>query len=83
MIPAKVHCPTNWTIEYTGYLMSEHKNSYRSTYECVDMDPESVPELNAQDSVQALLYHVEPVCSGFSCPPYEAEKELTCVVCSR
>ena len=84
MIPAKVHCPTNWTVEYTGYLMTENNGHYRSTYECVDKDPESVPGLNAVISDASALLHVEPVCSsGFSCPPYDAGKELTCVVCSR
>ena len=83
MIPAKVHCPTNWTVEYTGYLMTEHHGNYRSTYECVDKDPESVPGLNAWSGNSALFYHVEPVCSGLSCSPYDAGKELTCVVCSR
>ena len=82
MIPAKVNCPTNWTTEYTGYLMTTHRNYHRSTYECVDKDPESVSGLNAYDSNNARLYHVEPYCSGISCPPYDAEKELTCVVCS-
>ena len=84
MIPAKVHCPTHWTVEYTGYLMTENNGNYRSTYECVDKDPESVPGLNAGQSEWSTLLHVEPVCSsGFSCPPYDAGKELTCVVCSR
>ena len=81
MIPAKVNCPTNWTTEYTGYLMTAYRTNYRSTYECIDKDPESVSGLDSSSSV-AFLYHVEPVCSGLSCPPYDAEKELTCVVCS-
>ena len=83
MIPAKVHCPTHWTVEYTGYLMTENNVHHRSTYECVDKDPESVPGLNAGQSERSALLHVKPVCSGSSCPPYDAGKELTCVVCSR
>ena len=83
MIPAKIHCPTNWTVEYNGYLMTAYRGNYRSTYECVDKDPESVPGLNAHSGNSAYFYHVEPQCSGLSCPPYAAEKELTCVVCSR
>ena len=84
MIPAKVHCPTNWTVEYTGYLMTENNAHHRSTYECVDKDRESVPGLNAETSDASALLHVEPVCSnGFSCGAYHAGKELTCVVCSR
>ena len=83
MIPAKLHCPTHWTVEYTGYLMTEYHGHHRSTYECVDKDPESVPELNAWSGDSALFYHIEPNCAGLSCGPYDAEKELTCVVCSR
>ena len=83
MIPANLHCPTHWTVEYTGYLMTENNGHYRSTYECVDKDPESVPGLDAWSGDNALFYHVEPNCAGLSCPPYVAQKELTCVVCSR
>ena len=82
MIPAKVNCPTNWTTEYTGYLMTSFRSHHRSTYECIDKDPESISGLNGTDPYQALLFHVEPICSGLSCPPYDREKELTCVMCS-
>ena len=83
MIPAKTHCPTNWTLEYTGYLMSEYHNHSRTMYECVDKNPESVPGLNAASPPKALFEPVEPYCSGLSCPPYDAEKELTCALCTR
>ena len=83
MIPANFLCPTRWTVEYTGYLMTANAAHQRSTYECVDKDPECVPGLNARSEDNAYLYHVEPDCTGLSCPPYDAQKELTCVVCSR
>ena len=84
MISAKTQCPTDWTVEYVGYLMTEHysRNS-RTMYECVDKDPESVPGLNAYSNPTAFFYLVEPYCNGLSCPPYDAQKELTCVVCTR
>ena len=47
MIPAKTHCPTNWTLEYNGILVREHISHYRSMYECVDKTPESVQALNS------------------------------------
>ena len=76
MIPAKIYCPSKWTVENIFH--------YRSMYECVDKDPESVPGLNTEITEMSALLHVEPVCTGsFSCPPYDAGKELTCVVCSR
>ena len=84
MIPAKTRCPANWTLEYVGYLVSERYNhGGRSMYECVDKTPESVPGLNAWNPSLSHFYLVEPNCSGLSCPPYDAGKELTCAVCTR
>ena len=83
MIPAKTNCSSNWTLEYNGFLMSAANSHYRSMYECVDMNPESVPGLNSYSDPRALFYPVEAKCNGLSCPPYDAEKELTCVVCTR
>ena len=84
MIPAKTRCPTHWTLEYIGYLMAErHSHAGHSTYECVDKDPESVFGLNAYNTPLAHFYLVVPYCSGLSCAPYDDEKELTCVVCTR
>ncbi len=34
VIPAKYTCPSGWTREYYGYLMSESINYSRSTYKC-------------------------------------------------
>ena len=84
MIPAKTQCPTQWTLEYIGYLMSEYyQREVRTMYECVDKDPESVPGLDVRCDPTAFFGLVEPYCNGLSCPPYDAEKELTCVVCTR
>ena len=86
MIPAKTQCPTSWTREYVGYLMSGGQHHIiPTTYECVDKDPESVPGLNrvGWNSGSGLFNHVEAKCNGMACPPYGAGKELTCVVCTR
>ena len=83
MIPAKTTCPTSWTTEYIGYLMTEHYSHKRSMYECVDQSQESVPGSYQNTNGGALFYHVEVDCGyGLQCPPYVEEKELTCVVCS-
>ena len=83
MIPAKTQCPTSWTREYYGYLMTTHKsNHYRTTYECVDKDPEAVLG-SVGDQNGAVFYHVEASCNGMPCPQYDPEKELTCVVCTK
>jgi len=84
MIPAKTQCPSTWTREYSGYLMSTYRtgNHYRTTFECVDKNPDSVPG-SAPDTHGAVFYHVEASCNGMACPPYDPQKELTCVVCTK
>ena len=82
MVPGRFSCPQNWTREYYGYLMAERHNHHRSTFECMDVAPETV--LGGHDNHNgALFYHVEPRCGSLPCPPYEEEKEMTCVVCTR
>ncbi len=82
MIPAKYTCLSGWTREYYGYLMSEHVNNNRSTYECVDISMESIP--GSQNDVSGGHFnHVEAHCNGMACPPYNNYKELSCVVCSK
>ena len=82
MVPGKYSCPHRWTREYYGYLMSERYNHYRSTYECVDAEPEGVPG-GGDNENGALFYHVEPRRGSLPFPPYRAEKEITCAVCTR
>ena len=82
MIPAKPTCPSSWTQEYNGYLMSEHYNYHRSMFECVDGNPETVSGgSGSQDGV--LFHHVEATCHGIGCPPYTAGRELACAVCTK
>ena len=86
MIPGTYICPSNWTHEYYGYLMTErcshssHKG--RTTFECVDIAPEAVTGGHANRD-GALFHHVEPRCGSLPCPPYEEQKEVTCAVCTR
>ena len=82
MIPAKTSCPTSWTREYYGYLMSEGISNYRSSFICVDKGHEPVPG-TAQHATASDLWHTEAHCSGLPCLPYINENELTCVVCSQ
>ena len=82
MIPAKTQCPPSRTLEYTGYLMIEYKTHYRSMFECIDQDPESTPGSVANTN-PAVLYHTEATCEELPCPPYDPQKELTCVVCTK
>ena len=85
MIPAKIECPTDWTLEYVGYLMTEYLNhGGRTMYVCVDRDPQCLPGLRSENGLRDVGFHlVEPYCDGLECPPYDDEKELACVVCTR
>ena len=82
MIPAQLTCPSSWTREYYGYLMANHVQYHRSTFECVDQSPQSVPGSTA-DTNGALFYHTEVKCNGIPCPPYDTQKEVTCAVCTK
>ncbi len=86
MIPTRSSCPGGWTVEYNGYLMSEKyeiNNLYgRTEYVCVDSGMEVVPGSERSEDV-GHFYHVEAQCIGLSCPPYNRERELECVVCSK
>ena len=82
MIPAKTSCPTAWTREYYGYLMSEHYSHHRTMFVCVDKDQDSVPGSQAA-TYGAKFHHTEADCSGMPCPPYNNQKELNCVVCTK
>ena len=82
MIPAKTQCPSSWTLEYSGYLMSNYRGHFRTQFECVDANPEGVPGLSGnQDGI--VFVHTEATCNGLACPPYDAQKELTCAVCTK
>ena len=64
---------------YSGYLMTEHIFHRRRSTICVDSLPETVHG-EAGHSDGTLLSHTEATCSGLQCPPYDPQKELTCVV---
>ena len=83
MLPAKYTCPTGWTREYHGYLMSERHSHRRSTFSCVDHSLKPViGSGNNHDGF--LFYTVEGVCGGsLPCPPYDRNKELSCAVCTK
>ena len=82
MIPAKTSCPAGWTREYFGYLLAEGFLNRRSTFMCTDVSHEGAP--NAGGNTEANdMWQVEAQCSVLTCPPYVAENEIQCVVCSR
>ncbi|XP_066285831.1 uncharacterized protein [Branchiostoma lanceolatum] len=82
MIPARLSCPSGWTREYKGYLMTEHYSHYRSEFVCMDEDPETRPA-GQGNANGALFYPVQAACGSLPCPNYVQGRELTCVVCTK
>ena len=82
MIPARLTCPSSWTQEYHGYLMANHNNYHRTMFECVDHPLQSLPGSEANTDGN-LFFYTEVKCNGIACPPYDAQKEVTCVVCTK
>ena len=84
MIPGTNKCPSGWTREYYGYLMTSHyDHAHPSEFVCVDVEAEVLPG-SYRDTDGALLYVVQASCShGLPCKPYIHGYELTCVVCTK
>lgn len=89
VLVGKRRCPADWTTEYTGYLVTDATiwdDHYRSTFECVDDNPEGVPGKGKVEDA-AMFFHVSAQCSGKGglnyCPPYQEKRELSCVVCTK
>ncbi|KAL9965217.1 hypothetical protein ACROYT_G028988 [Oculina patagonica] len=84
MIPGTNKCPSGWTREYYGYLMTSHYgHAHQSEFVCVDQDAEVTPGTH-KDTNGALLYTVQGDCGhALPCKPYIHGYELTCVVCTK
>ena len=83
MMPARNDCPSGWTEEYHGYLMTEYyKHKKQRDYICVDEDAEYIPGTQANKD-GALLYPVQGECGSLPCHPYVDGRELTCAVCTK
>ena len=84
MIPAKTSCPTSWTREYYGYLMTSYYNhNSNKQYECVDYYPDVIDGRKGKNN-GAQFYFVEAVCGyGLPCGPYINRRAITCAVCTK
>ena len=69
MSPAKTSCPKKWTMEYNGFLMSDHINHKRTTFESVDKGLEGIYG-SVSDQNGGLFYNGEVNCNGMDCPPF-------------
>ena len=91
MIPAKTRCPSDWKLEYIGYLMSSAStigSNSKTSYICMDSKPESLKAKSSRtDWYGSMLYHATASCDGRGaldvCPPYKEDQPLSCVVCTK
>ena len=85
MIPAKTECPSSWTREYYGYLMTEreHVNHHRSSFDCVDVNPDVVPGAGVNTEGALFQYVIASCSTGIQCPPFVSNKVLSCAVCTK
>ena len=82
MVPAHNSCPRSWTREYYGFLMGAHYTYRKMNYICMDREMKTLPG-HAGDQGGNLLYSAATQCGhGLDCPPYQAEKPITCAVCT-
>ena len=80
-------CPSGWSREYYGYMMSEHvvsnRHGRKSTI-CVDANAEAVPGTSASTDPSATYFHsVECTKSELPCTPYVDGRILSCAVCTK
>jgi len=84
MIPAKYTCPTGWTTQYFGYLMTSFygRDHKQSQFSCVDHRLTAAIG-SSHNHNGFLFYPVEGACGSLPCPPYSNNKELSCAVCTK
>jgi hypothetical protein len=80
-ISGKQTCYSGWKAEYTGFLMTEHKNYNNKDYVCLDKEAEPI-DTDAKSQKGALFYAVRTTCGSLRCPPYKNHTDMYCVVCT-
>ena len=58
MIPATINCPSGWTREYYGYLMTSDEDENRGIFVCLDRFAQEIPDSSGQTDVAHDLFHV-------------------------
>ena len=86
MIPGKSSCYEGWTLQYHGDLVAGHYASKAATqYICLDEHAEILTGGHRNDDGK-LFFPVKAMCGSLgslTCPPYQDNRYLTCVVCTK
>ena len=78
MVPGWDTCPSLWTTEYTGYLVTEYHVHNRKVHVCLDKNPDYIPDSKANTD-GALFYFA--TCTGIGHCTHK--RIIYCAVCSR
>ena len=63
--------------------MAPHNTgNYCASFQRVDKNPEAVPGEAGNANWPSDDHYIEATCDGLPCPPYDPQKELTCVICT-
>ena len=83
MIPGRESCPDGgWVREYNGFLVAQQYDQISSTFVCLDVDFEYLPDGGANHN-GGTFYVVEAQCGALPCGPYIDWMEIACVVCTK
>ncbi|XP_048750851.2 short-chain collagen C4-like [Ostrea edulis] len=82
MIPAKLTCPQNWKLQYSGFMAAERYDYFASDFICVDLNPEYIEGTRAVNADGRLIHPVKARCGSLPCPPYKDKQYVSCVVCT-
>jgi len=82
MLPGQSVCPFNWTLQYSGWLMTAHAVFRPLDFTCIDRtSPRTGIDV---PGMSVVLDHVANWCTG--CAPfsrYRYDQEIQCIVCSK
>ena len=82
MVPAKLTCPQNWTLQYHGYLGAGHYADQASEFICIHSDPEYIEGSRQLNGEGLLIYPVQTGCNSLPCPKYKSGRYTPCAVCT-
>ena len=82
MVPAKLTCPQNWTLQYHGYLGAGYFRDQASEFICIDNDPEYFEGFRGLNSDRLLIYPVDSEWGSLPCPKNKEGRHLLCAVCT-
>jgi hypothetical protein len=83
MIPGTNTCGAGWLRQYFGFLMAGgYGDAAGSEFICVDHVMASADHSNLDQDGKSLFY-TETHCGSLPCTPYEDQRTVLCVVCSK